>query len=700
MNGSTQPTATYLNFDLLITRAGEGYRAYVIDAPGGDAAVSFALPPDMLTGERLVHGGGARRGARLRNPSPPTPPPDLRTRGRTLFETIFRDEVRSVLVASQSEAQAAGRDLRIRLRFSDDAVDLATLPWEILFDTEQQHFLALSEARPILRYLSLPRPRPALVVQPPLSILAVLASPTDHQTLNVEEEWQAIETALADLRANDKIRLERLATPTFDALRERLLGDPVHVLHFIGHGLYDKEESEGQLLFENSQRQGHVVPAKAVALLLHNHPSLRLAYLNACEGAIADQGNVFAGVAQTLVQQGVPAAVAMQDEISDAAAIEMARTFYTALATGRPVDTALSHARVALATRDNDEWAIPVLFSRSPDNRLFDLVEVLPTPTCPYPGMRPFTTEQADKFFGRDQEIDDAVHRLAQHPFLAVVGPSGSGKSSLIYAGIIPALQRSGRFGDGTWTIKTMRPSDSRTADGKAAPLAALATLLDVTGTSEVSVTLENKTLLFIDQFEELFTLAAANEAERFIKTLHELIGTPKLTILLTVRADFYPDLMTTGALWEAIKVNRLELTPLGDDELWHAIVQPAAKVGVTVEDALAVALIADAAGESGALPLVQETLVLLWEKVERQLLKLDAYRQMADSGRSGLQVAIDRWADNVYNNKLPPAAQPITRRIFLRLIQFGQGRADTRRQQTVESCAQAATIRRPLTRR
>ncbi|MCB0105923.1 MAG: hypothetical protein KDE53_08435, partial [Caldilineaceae bacterium] len=95
---------TYLNFDLLITRAGEGYRAYVIDAPGGDAAVSFALPPDMLTGERLVHGGGTRRGARLRNPSPTTPPPDLRTRGRTLFETIFRDEVRSVLVASQSEA--------------------------------------------------------------------------------------------------------------------------------------------------------------------------------------------------------------------------------------------------------------------------------------------------------------------------------------------------------------------------------------------------------------------------------------------------------------------------------------------------------------------------------------------------------------------------------------------------------------------
>ncbi len=81
----------------------------------------------------------------------------------------------------------------------------------------------------------------------------------------------------------------------------------------------------------------------------------------------------------------------MQAEITDRAAIDLTRTFYTALATGRPVDAALTQARVALAANGSDEWAIPVLFSRSPDNRLFDVVEVLPTPDCPYPGMRPFT---------------------------------------------------------------------------------------------------------------------------------------------------------------------------------------------------------------------------------------------------------------------------------------------------------------------
>ena len=148
------------------------------------------------------------------------------------------------------------------------------------------------------------------------------------------------------------------------------------------------------------------------------------------------------------------------------------------------------------------------------------------------------------------------------------------------------------------------------------------------------------------------------------------------------MRADFYPDLMACS-LWPPIKANRLELPPLGDDELWSAIVEPAGRVGVTVDEALAVQLIADAAGGAACLPLVQETLVLLWDKVKERQLGLAAYRGMAEGGRSGLQVAIDRRASSVYDN-LPEAAQPIARRIFLRLVQFGEGRADTRRQQTV----------------
>ena len=200
--------------------------------------------------------------------------------------------------------------------------------------------------------------------------------------------------------------------------------------------------------------------------MLRNHPAMRLAYLNACEGALASGQSVFTGVAQTLVREGLPAAVAMQAEITDAGAIELARIFYTALAAGRPVDAALTQARVALSVAGSPEWAIPVLFSRSPDNRLFDIRQVLPKPDCPYPGMTPFSEAQKDLFFGRDKEIEDAVERLRQHPFLAVMGPSGSGKSSLIYAGVIPALRTSRRFGPGEWAIRIMRPGPK--------PLAAL----------------------------------------------------------------------------------------------------------------------------------------------------------------------------------------------------------------------------------
>lgn len=119
-----------------------------------------------------------------------------------------------------------------------------------------------------------------------------------------------------------------------------------------------------------------------------------------------------AGLGELNLERGsAPAAIAMQSEISDSAGIDLARTFYTALATGRPVDAALTQARVTLAMNSSVEWATPVLFSRAPDNRLFDIRGVLPTPDCSYPGMKPFTEQQQEFFFGRDKEIDNAVKR-------------------------------------------------------------------------------------------------------------------------------------------------------------------------------------------------------------------------------------------------------------------------------------------------
>jgi formylglycine-generating enzyme required for sulfatase activity len=301
-----------------------------------------------------------------------------------------------------------------------------------------------------------------------------------------------------------------------------------------------------------------------------------------------------------------------------------------------------------------------------------------PPPPCPYPGMSSFTEADAGRFFGREREVQELLERLRLHRFLAVIGPSGCGKSSLVFAGLIPALRKSTLFGPGEWSVKSMRPGEW--ADSRP-PLLATGDLR----------------LLIVDQFEELFT-HAAKDAVPFQEELLRLARTPDCYVVLTARADFYPDLMASP-LWPEIQAHRMEVLPLDADGLRQAIVRPAENVGVYVEAALVERLVADAAGEPGMLPFVQETLVLLWERLERRflplrayealILPLGAYRAAGDVRRTGLQVAMARRADAALGD-LTPVQQAIARRIFLRLIQFGEGRADTRRRQPVAALRSA----------
>ncbi len=305
-----------------------------------------------------------------------------------------------------------------------------------------------------------------------------------------------------------------------------------------------------------------------------------------------------------------------------------------------------------------------------------------PKPACPYPGMRPFDEADSARFFGRDRQVREMIERLRLHPFMAVIGPSGSGKSSLVYAGFLPALRRSGYF-DGEWQVAAMRPGER--------PLSRLHDLFSCDAPAA-------RRLLIVDQFEETFG-PNVHESDAFQAELLDLVQQSDCYIVLTVRADFYADLMACP-LWDEIRQHRLEVPPLGEAELRQAIVRPAEDVDVFVETALVERLLADAAGEPGVLPLVQETLVLLWESVERRFLPARAYEALilAQSeylpsaergGRTGLQVAIARRADAALA-ELAPAGQSVARRILMRLVQFGQGRADTRRQQSVSALRSA----------
>jgi WD40 repeat protein len=312
----------------------------------------------------------------------------------------------------------------------------------------------------------------------------------------------------------------------------------------------------------------------------------------------------------------------------------------------------------------------------------------LPRPPCPYPGMVPFSEEDSDRFFGRDQQVEALLQQLRLHPFLTVIGPSGSGKSSLVYAGLIPALRKSGLFGPAEWLVRAMRPGES--------PLATLrATIGDAVDLETFQPTggegQAPHRLLVVDQFEETFT-HAKGDGDVLQKAVLRLSQAPTCYVVLTVRADFYPDLMA-GPLWPEIQAHRAEVLPLGEEGLRQAIVSPAERMGVFVETALVERLIDDAAGEPGILPFVQETLVLLWERVERRYLPLRAYEglvltassyeDLGDVQLTGLQVAMAQQAEATLAG-LSADQQTVARRIFLRLVQFGQGRTDIRRQQTV----------------
>ncbi|UCH58684.1 MAG: CHAT domain-containing protein, partial [Anaerolineales bacterium] len=202
--------------------------------------------------------------------------------------------------------------------------------------------------------------------------------------LDVEREWNNLKAALAELEARGSLVLDHLDTASPTELQYRLRRNEYHVFHFIGHGGFNEQAQDGILLFEDENQRGHPLSGQYLGTLLHDENTLRLAVLNACEGGRSGVSDPFAGVAQSLVQQGLPAVIAMQFEVTDEAAITFAREFYTAIADGYPVDAALSEARKAIFSLGNDiEWGTPVLYMRAPDGRIFDPLHDSPAEMAP-----------------------------------------------------------------------------------------------------------------------------------------------------------------------------------------------------------------------------------------------------------------------------------------------------------------------------
>ncbi len=453
----------YLNFDVQIERTGEQYRARVIDSPTGQAAHTFDWPFSPHELEKLV--ARLRPGGRRVRAFQSAEMEAAKELGGRLYDTVFAADVRACLGRSLDEANRQGVGLRIRLRLTD-APEFVNVPWEFLYNAPLNRFLALSGDTPLIRYLDVPEPIRPLAVKPPLRILVMIASPPGYAALDVETEWTRLRTALADLEDGGLVTLELLPSATLGALQKTLRQREYHIFHFIGHGTFDEVSQDGLLLMTDEDGRPRAVSSQNLSTVLHDYRSLRLAVLNACEGARSAAQDPFAGVAQELVRQRLPAVIAMQFEISDEAAVTLSHEFYLALAEGYPVDAALAQARRAIYTQAADvEWGTPVLYLRSPDGRIFDVTALTDADRRRAQQIKALTVRAQQSMADRDWSAARAAWRAIlnldpQHP-AAMLGYEEAGRQRRVAELVIAA-------------------ADARTGGDRAALTAALTELIEL----------------------------------------------------------------------------------------------------------------------------------------------------------------------------------------------------------------------------
>ncbi len=316
-------------------------------------------------------------------------------------------------------------------------------------------------------------------------------------------------------------------------------------------------------------------------------------------------------------------------------------------------------------------------------------------PPNPYRGLKAFDAEHADHFFGREKNVTQIVDCLVQEPLLMVVGASGSGKSSLLHAGVAPTLSANQE-----WRVISLRPG--------ADPFSALANVLvprlpegsplidrlrqgpfawcDLSEALQAPVAdlaqsdskpCPPKVLIMLDQFEELFSLCTdVTMRQHFLDLLVDAIEQQPawLALLLALRADFLGQVLSNGRFADAIGRNLLALGAMTRAEMAQAVQQPAHRYGVHFEPGLVERLLDDVGNDAGRLPLLQFTLTRLWQEQRHGWITHEAYEALEE-----VAGALNHYADGILA-RLQPHQQLLAQRIFLRLVQVLEGVEDSRR--------------------
>ena len=267
---------------------------------------------------------------------------------------------------------------------------------------------------------------------------------------------------------------------------------------------------------------------------------------------------------------------------------------------------------------------------------------------CPFKGLASFQIEDAPYFFGRDRLVAELVARLVGAPLLGIVGPSGSGKSSVLRAGLLPALSSGVLPGSERRRQVLIRPGEH--------PMQELHSAMAGVG--------EEPVVLAVDQFEEVFTVCA-DEQERavFIDEVARDAAGVRDTVVLAVRADQYGRCAAYPQLSSLLAANHVLVGPMVAAELRRAVECPAQRVGLYVDPELVDALVDDVQGEPGALPLLSTALLELWQRREGRRLRHASYESTG-----GVRRAVGRLGEHAFG-QLTDEQQRLARRVFLRLI-------------------------------
>ncbi|KAF3890763.1 CHAT domain-containing protein [Tolypothrix bouteillei VB521301] len=547
-------------------------------------------------------------------------------------------------------------------------------------------------------------------------ILAVMGNSKD---INLEIETQSLE----NLTDAEVVVLNNPSRSQFNSQLWDSQG--WDILFFAGHS--QTEGETGRIYInENPTNNSLTIEQLEEALKTAIEKGLQLAVFNSCDGL---------GLALALEKLNIPTAIVMREPVPNSVAAEFFQNFLYGFALQRlPLYLAVQQARRKLQGLEDDfpgaSW-LPVI-CQNPAVEPPTWLELGGISVCPYRGLFAFSEEDADLFFGREEFTKELLASVKRKSLVAVVGSSGSGKSSTVFAGLVPQLKKDTLV---DWQVVSFRPGNN--------PIAALATSLSslkltsqtgnyhraeegglqfpnkeqyqlITGIDiirdrhlprsdrntrrlvelELEVALsqdgnalykiieklvqqnpKSRLLLIADQFEELYTLCSEKQRQYFLDSLLTAVRlAPAFTLVMTLRADFYGYALSYRPFSDALQGRVLNLGPMSCEELRDCIEKPAAQMQVKLENGLTNKLISNVEEQPGRLPLLEFALTQLWSKQNQGLLTHRGYEEIG-----GVEQALTNHAETVYT-QLSETDRARSRQVFVQLVRLGENTEATRR--------------------